>query len=111
MDFSDPMILFYFFRTPFALTIIVKWPLFFYFYDFVKGDSIRHKKKFQKTALFRFHASIKQEKMKHVKGQIISTCLLESSISSKKRTKTRRTLVNKFIRSFFGRIHGLTICF
>ena len=102
-------ILFYFFRTPFALTIIVKWPLFFISTTSLKA--IRSAiKKFGKTALFRFHGSIKQEKIKHAKGQIISKCLFGVlNFFQKTKNKKPHTCENEFIRSFFGRIHSLTI--
>ena len=47
----------------------------------------------------------------HTKGQIISKRFFLAKDSPKKRTKTSHTSKNEFIRSFIGRILGLTICF
>ena len=61
------------------------------------------------------HTDVLIQKYKSMidKGQVILKGFLVSSISSKKRTKTRRILnsKNEFIRSFSGRIHCLTICY
>ena len=46
------------------------------------------------------------------KGQIISKCLFGVfNFFQKTNKNTSHSSKNEFIRSFFGRIHGLTICF
>ena len=45
------------------------------------------------------------------KGQIITKGFLVSSVSSKTNENRSHSSKIQFIRSFFGRIHGLTICF
>ena len=46
------------------------------------------------------------------KGQLISKCLfVDFNFFQKTNKNTLQSSKNEFIRSFFGRIHGLTICF
>ena len=46
------------------------------------------------------------------KGQVISKCLFGVFTFFQKTNENKsHTSKNEFIRSFFGRIHGLTICF
>ena len=52
------------------------------------------------------------EKIISTKGQIISKCLFGVfNFFKKTNENSSHTSKNEFIRSFFGRIHGLTICF
>ena len=62
--------------------------------------------------IFSHNFQFKSKNFAQVKGQIISKCLLGVfNFFQKTNKNTLHSSKNEFIFFFFGRIHGLTICF
>ena len=76
------------------------WPLIL-----LKGQGIAH-------SMARANLNKSKKVLTYTKGQLISKCIFGvSNFFQKTNENTSHSSKNEFIRSFFGRIHSLTICF